>query len=187
MCPPLSLTAFPRCLLCTLPWAAALPASSLRPNFCVVLPHSAGSPPPPGSLPRAARRRGTCPHPHLPALSPRGNLSGSAQQASPPRVCACTQHPRSQAQNSPQRRWRVEAGLRSGSLRCTLHPGARPARRAVLPSAFSSRWNLVLPSLSPPACHHQPVTHTGDVIYHRSGSPVQPSGCVLDMLLVPKP
>lgn len=140
----------PSLAVCCVPCPGLLP--SLPPlrglsNFCVVLPGSAGSPPPPGSLPRAALP------PPPGSLTTRQPLGLCSASLSPAGLCLCpaSQEP---GPEQPSRR-RGEAGLgSSGELRrAAPHPGARPARRAALPSALSSRWSPVLPSLSPPACH----------------------------------
>lgn len=138
----------PSLAVCCVPCPGLLP--SLPPlrglsNFCVVLPGSAGSPPPPGSLPRAALP------PPPGSLTTRQPLGLCSASLSPAGLCLCpaSQEP---GPEQPSRR-RGEAGLGSSGSRAAPHPGARPARRAALPSALSSRWSPVLPSLSPPACH----------------------------------
>lgn len=141
------------CVPCPGPLSSLPPLRGLS-NFCVVLPHSAGSSPPPGSPPRAARRD-ACPSTPPGSLStwqPLGLCSASLS-------AVCAQRPCSQAQNSPQSCWRVEAGL--GGRKAVLHAaaGARP------PAALCC--HLLSPpggSLRCPARHHQPVTCTGSIM-----------------------
>lgn len=146
----------PSLAVCCVPCPGLLP--SLPPlrglsNFCVVLPGSAGSPPPPGSLPRAALP------PPPGSLTTRQPLGLCSASLSPAGLCLC---PASQ-EPGPEQPSRRRGGGRLGSEAA----GAAPRRTLGPAPPAGLRCHLLsLPggALCCPACRHQPATHAGSVM-----------------------